>query len=244
MLRLFLVLLFCISLGFAQTKTLRFNATLLGYPPYLIFENQKLSHGIMLDVFEHICKKLGVHLEFLYLPRKRLEPMILNKQLDVTAMAKEWVDEPDNFIFTEPVVLARDIVFYHKNYPINFQHAKDLRYKSLRLHLGYHYPYFTKHNILNDLILSYDSSEKEMLEKVLLAPRRFQGAVVNELVGLYIIAQNRWRGKLLPSKKDLGSFAYAFMLNKEHAPFVKAFNQELKALKKSGELEKILQRYR
>jgi len=74
--------------------------------------------------------------------------------------------------------------------------------------------------------------------------RRVDAAVVNEVVGLWLIKENFWQGKLKIAPKAIDSVGYPIMFSRKWKPFVKKFNQELRLMKKNGSLEKILAKYR
>lgn len=81
-----------------------------------------------------------------------------------------------------------------------------------------------------------------MLKKTL--KHRSHGAIVNELVGKWIIKNApSMRGKLYISKQPINSYEYRIMFNKKWQSFVLIFNQELAIMKENGDLSKIIQQY-
>ena len=242
--RLVLFILCCCigAVDIFGSEIIVFNTTPKGYPPYMIKEAGKKESGIMVEVLQIIATKHGYILETKGVPTKRVEKLLKIGDLDATARAKEWVNNPENYEFTDVIVRARDVLFSLKKTRITFRSIEDLFDKDIGTHLGYKYPMLKTYFKDNRIRRNDTANGTAMLNMVL--KERTDAAVMNELVAKWIIRQNKWQGKFVVSKKEVGGFDYRIMFNKKWRSFVQKFNQELTLMKQNGELERIISKYK
>ena len=234
--------LFAPSLLWASTPII-FDLSDSGYPPYLIYEKDSPPGGIMFDVTHKILTKHGYRLEPVGLPKKRQEDLMKKGKLDAVPNAKEWVNDPEAYAFTDTIVEARDIVFSNTNTPVLYFEPKDLLKKVVITHIGYHYPtlepYFKKQQ------MERQDARTELAMLTMLERGRGDVAILNELVGLWVIKEQQWYGKFLHSTQEIGHFDYRIMFHKKWQSLVdQTFNPELAQLKQSGQFQKIIEKYR
>lgn len=242
---IFLVLLFlCNSdvLFGGNKEKITFNMSPTGYPPYMIYNENKNPSGIMYDVLKKVASKYDYAVEVAGIPRRRVNEWLDSNKLDATPRAKEWVPNPDDYVFTEPIVVARDVIFSLIKSPVDFNNIEDLFGKRIGTHLGYKYPLLDQYFKDKKMFRDDANNEIAMLKMVLF--KRTDAAIINELVGLWLIKENNWQGKFSISKKDCGSVDYRIMFNKKWIPFVDKFNKELVKMKKDGTLNNIINRYK
>ncbi len=238
---LVLLLLFKTAPVFSSQQIV-FNITSKGLPPYMIKEAGQPDSGIMLDVLQLIADKHNYSVKPVGIPKKREISQLDLGKLDAVPLAMEWVPHPENYAFTDPVVKARDVLFSLKSSPVRLNDIKELFGKKLGTHLGYHYPTLEDYFNSNQIQRSDAGTEKEMLG--MLIYERTQGAVLNELVGQWLIKNNPlWQHQFYISKKAINQVDYRIMFNKRWHKFVKLFNQELAIMKQDGQLQAIISRY-
>jgi polar amino acid transport system substrate-binding protein len=242
--RLVLFILCCCigAVDIFGSEIIVFNTTPKGYPPYMIKEAGKKESGIMVEVLQIIATKHGYILETKGVPTKRVEKLLKIGDLDATARAKEWVNNPENYEFTDVIVRARDVLFSLKKTPITFRSIEDLFDKDIGTHLGYKYPMLKTYFKDNRIRRNDTANGTAMLNMVL--KERTDAAVMNELVAKWIISKNKWQEKFVISSKEVGGFDYRIMFNKKWKSFVEKFNQELTLMKQNGELERIISKYK
>mgnify|MGYP000473965320 CR=1 FL=1 len=242
--KIFLLLTFFLTSFLSlRAEEIKFNIGVGGYPPYMIVQKDKPPKGIMVEVLQVIASKYGHTLKIYKVPRKRVDVMMYSGKLDATPRAKEWNSRPDDFIFTNPIINFKDVLFSSSTNPLKFEKISDLYGKNLSTHLGYKYPILKKH-FQNKKINRYDyNSEESMMEKVLFSKGRFNAAVLNEMVGLWIIKNRNWEDKFIVSKKHLASVGYRIMFDKRWKDFVKQFNRELETMKQNKQLDSIINKY-
>ncbi len=213
-----------------------------GYPPYMINNKTEKTSGIIVDVLKVIANKYDRLINYVEIPKNRVESRILAGTLDATPNAKEWVSNQDDFIFTDVIIGAKDVLFSPSHTPINYTQPCDLKGKMIGINLGYYYPRLQPFIDDGKIQTTAATSELLMLKKTL--RHRSQGTVVNELVGKWIIKNDSsMQGKFYISKEAINSYGYRIMFNKKWQSFVSIFNKELAIMKANGDLLKIIMQY-
>lgn len=229
--------------GVGDDGVLRLNVSPKGYPPYVIVDGDKVT-GIVWEVVNRISSELNLSVEPARIPRKRVDEMILDGYIDATTRAIEWTDNPDQFLFTDPIVPVEEVFFYLASDDFEFRRPEDLESKVFVTHLGYQYPY------LNDLfeeglIQRFDVSIDLDLFRYLQDGNRFDAAIADRLVGQWLIRNNpQLGGEFESTEQSISNFGLRLMVRKDLAEFVSQFNAELAKLKDSGEMDQILSQYR
>jgi len=226
----------------SDQKTFRFNISPNGYPPYMIVDQDEPS-GIMWDVVSLISERLGYQIVAEKIPRKRVDQMLLDGYIDGTSRAIAWTHEPEKFLFTEPVVEIQEVFFTPKHTGQTYHSPEELFSKTVVTHLGYLYPELQPHFESGD-IKRFDVSRDRDMFRFLLHGDRFDAAVVDLLVGKWILKNEGLRDQFTVSSGGISSYGFRLMLRKDSQPFVKAFNAELARIRENGELEAILANYR
>jgi len=239
------ILLFSLFMFFnihADNKTIVLNMGGKDYPPYLILKDDKKPEGIMYEVLQSIASKYNYVVVPARVPRKRVTLFIINGKLDATPRAKQWTKNPDDFLFTDKIIDFKDLIFYLKTNKLIFNDVKDLFGKRISTHTGYKYPLLEKYFKTNKIKRDDSNYELSMIRKVI--AKRTDGVIINEKVGEWLLKTNGWTNKFEKTDKDLGNVGYRIMFSKKWKPFVDNFNKELENMKKNGELDKILNKYK
>lgn len=226
----------------SDAKVFRFNISPNGYPPYMIVD-QDAPSGIMWDVVSLISERLGYQIVAKKIPRKRVDQMLLDGYIDGTSRAVEWTQNPEDFLFTEPVVDVQEVFFTPKSTGDTYHSPEDLFSKTVVAHLGYIYPALEPH-FESGAIKRFDVSQDKDMFNFLLHGERFDAAVVDLLVGKWILKNEGLQDQFTVSSGDISSYGFRIMLRKESRLFVDEFNVELGRIRKSGELAAILANYR
>ncbi len=228
--------------AFADNEII-FNASPSGYPPYMFKGKNGQPQGIVYDVLYRVATKYGYEIVVVGVPKKRVVLQLRSGELDATAVAKEWVENPKDFEFSDVIVEVRDVLFSLKDKPIKFDSKEDLYGKTIGIHLGYSYPFLAEALSKNYITSSVVNTEMAMLGKVFM--QRSDAAVVNELVGQWLIKNTpHWRGQFVISKKEIDGFDYRIQFSKKWKNFVIKINKELREMKKNGTLETIKSKYK
>ncbi|MCG7199888.1 transporter substrate-binding domain-containing protein [Marinobacter pelagius] len=236
------VLLPAVSSAAPENRTLRFNVSPNGYPPYLIVENRKQS-GIIWDVMALITKRLGYDLVAEKIPRKRVDEMLLEGYLDATPRAREWTDEPEKFLFTEPVVAVEEVIFIPKDSELTYRTPQDLFSRTVVTHLGYNYPALEPH-FEAGTISRFDVARDLDMFMYVLHGKRFDAAVADRLVGNWLLRNEGLQDQFRSSEQNISNVGLRIMLPSGWEDFVGDFNRELSRIRENGELDAILANYR
>ena len=205
--------------------------------------DQEAPSGIMWDVVSLISKRLGYQIVAKKIPRKRVDQMLLDGYIDGTSRAKEWTHQPENFLFTDPIVEVQEVFFTPKKAGTTYQTPEDLFFKTVVTHLGYLYPALQPH-FDSGAITRFDVSRDRDMFNFLLHGDRFDAAVVDLLVGKWILKNEGLQGQFTVSTEKMTSYGFRVMLSKECQPFANEFNTELARIRENGELDAILANYR
>lgn len=226
----------------SHQKTFRFNVSPSGYPPYLIVD-QGAPSGIIWDVVSLIGERIGYEVIPKKVPRKRVDQMLLDGVIDGTSRAREWTDDPERFLFTDPIVPIEEVFFVRNDSEFEYETPQDLYSKTVVTHLGYNYPELQVHFDAGN-IHRFDVPRDQDMFTFVLHSDRFDAAIADRLVGQWILKEQGLQEQFRVTSKGISDVGYRIMLNKNASAFAKAFNAELKTLRENGELNAILTRYR
>ncbi len=234
-----LILLFGHGLCYGQNASIRFNVTPQGFPPYVI---STPPAGIMFDVLTHIAQQHNIQVVPERIPENRVYTLLDNNKLDAHASALEWVEHPEKYVFSDPVLKVRDVVFTREDYPFKFNKVEDLIGRSIGVHTGYSYQSLSQY-FKNGTIKRLDSNN-ELYMLNMLSRNRLDIAIITEHVGLWIIKKNNITQGFNISQKAVDTTDYRMVFSKKWQPFVLEFNKGLVIMKENGKLKDILSQYR
>jgi len=228
--------------GMAADKVFRFNVSPNGYPPYLIVDDDEPA-GIMWDVVSLIAERIGYTVVPEKIPRKRVDAMLLENYIDGTSRAIEWTENPEQFLFTDPIVAVEEVLFIPTGSTLVYQTPEDLFSRTVVTHLGYSYPKLEAHFEAEE-IKRFDVSRDRDMFTFVLHGQHFDAAIADRLVGQWILMNEGLQGDFRISDESISNYPFRLMLRKDWADFANQFNTELAAIRANGELEAILSRYR
>lgn len=225
-----------------KKQVFRFNVSPNGYPPYLIVDENQPS-GIMWDVVSVVAQRLGYSVIAEQVPRKRVDQMLLEGYIDGTPRAREWADDPEQFLFTDPVVDIEEVFFVPAESGFSYTNPDDLISKTIVTHLGYRYPMLEPY-FEDGRIRRFDVSRDKDMFTFVLHGDRFDAAVADRLVGKWILRNEGLRQHFRITSKGISNYGFRLMLRRDWQSFANRFNDELAKMKKNGELDAILANYR
>ena len=197
--------------------------------------------GIIFDVLTAILDRQGISVETFAVPKKRELEFFSYGELDAHATAKEWVPDPDAFVFTDPILHIRNVIFAKSDSGFRFTKPEDLFGLRLVAHTGFVYPPLTD-DFASGRIERMDSpSELSMLKMV--QAGRGDATIMNDAVGMWLIRENDLQGEFIVSEVAVTDLAYRIMFAKKWAWLIDPFNRHLESMRGSGELIDIFARY-
>ena len=218
-----------------------------GWPPYIISDlNGAGPGGILVDVFREICRTEGYELQMVLYPEKRGCMMLQEGLVDAISKAREWVEDPSTYLWTDPIVESPDVVISRKTNPIQFTSPQDLAGLNVGLVFSFRYPRLDPLLSRNEFIEHRANNSQNLLR--MLNHGHLDCAIINPLVARW---QLRTQTDLSPddftfSKIPLDSAPcrFAFTPGEHWKPFIARFNERLAIMKEDGTLDAILARYR
>jgi len=156
------------------------------WPPYF---SQNLREG---GVFAHIVKEAfarkGLTVMYEFYPWARA--LSLAQAGDRVAATPGWIQTPErseSFLFSDPVVLSREVLFYRADKSIVFTRVEDLQGLRIGAALGYSYgPEFDAAEKAGVLTVERTSSDDQNLRKLLAG--RLDAVALNRVVGFELLS--------------------------------------------------------
>ncbi|MGB1239258.1 MAG: substrate-binding periplasmic protein [Pseudomonadales bacterium] len=241
--RLLLVLATLLFAQLSAAQTLILNISEKGYPPYLLSEPTEQGRGVLYDVLELITQRHNIQIEIISVPRKRVEQLLTAGSFDATMAAREWINSPQRFLFSDPIMQSQDVLFSKRETPLYFERVEDLFGERIATRLGYKYPLIDPYTV-QQKIHRMDALTTEAMLKMVLADRA-DATIVNRAAGQWLIAnQPHLQNKFYITDKPINVFDLRLMFNQQWGDFVETFNRELAQMAASGQLQQIIERYR
>lgn len=216
------------------------------YEPLVKYDANKTT-GEFVEIVDESFKKVGINVVYENYPWLRAQIMTKENAVDAVIILFKTKEREKDFLFSNPVMTARNKFFYikGKNIPEKFQWNNISDFKNFKIGgvIGYWYiKRFEDAGIALDLVASDDQNIQKMYAG------RIDTFVGDEVFGWNLIK------KYYPN--EVGKFAtidkpesevlryVLFGKNNPKAPkLIEKFNQGLEQLKKSGEYDKILEKY-
>ena len=220
-----------------------------GWPPYLIVDPEKNlprenGSGILMDIFKKASQTLGYKVNTVCYPEKRDIKMLNKGLIDFRFDGRKWVDAPDRYFWSDPIIKASDVLVFRKGDPVLFDDLEDLAGKTIITHLGYTYPTLSTYFTSGRMTRSDTATHSSMLR--MLKAKRGDAAIMNKQVALWVIKNSRFlsrSGFTFSTPVDSSRLALQYTSRKWHE-FVKDFNRELSKMKTDGRINDILSDYR
>lgn len=214
------------------------------WPPYL---SEKLAHyGFASHIVSEALKKNGMEVEWGFFPWKRAFIVAENGQWDGSVIWTHNEEREKNFIFSEPVVEGKDVVFHRKDKPIQWEKITDLAPYSIGATTGYFYgEEFDKAEKAGQITVNRTAKESNNFKKLI--ANRIDLVVASIDVGYEIMQGELTKeemSQITHHPKATRMVSYHLIVSrksKNAQAIIDAFNAGLKQLKDSGELAKMIQ---
>jgi len=211
-------------------EALRFHIPATDYPPYVIIEGDDIT-GLMVEPLRIAAERLGIELMLIPLPTKRAELMLQQHEIDVRFKSPDWVDDPENYLWSDPILIVEDILIYRRDAGLQIEKIEDLRGMDILVGLGYHYP--TLHQL-------FDQSQARRVDFAFtrdILPALLREDTEGSRVAVLNAEVARWLINEDPQLKDKFEFSdwavdasplmYQFVLNARMQDLVPKLNAEI-----------------
>ena len=120
-----------------MAQVINFNIGQHDWPPYIISDS-KDHKGIMIDVFTSIAEELNHKIMIHQLsPQRGLQSIELG-EVDAIPRAMEWVEYPEKYNLSEPVINSQDVMIFRTGHVAAT--LDQLKRKVICTVIGYQYP--------------------------------------------------------------------------------------------------------
>jgi len=235
-----------IACGADQNTEITLSTSEEGWPPYIITTDEgPNNHGIMVDVMREITSTPDKTVVLAHFPEKRCQLLLKEGHVDAMPKAKEWVEDPSLFYWTDSVISSSDVLVSRRG---ECPPAKPeaLTGKTIGVVLGYHYP--TLAPLFKDGIIKRHDAHNTTNLMRMVKRGHIDIAVTNRHVAEWIIKNNDDMSavEFSFSNRPIASAPYRFAFTKTWPceKFIQLFNMELEAMKMDGRLQAIVKKYK
>lgn len=194
--------------------------------------------GYIPALLKYFADDHGVTVDYVDMPRNRVESAYEKKQLDASILNSRWVSNPDDFVFSQPLGLYRSVIFTSDLPQQDLVPLTNLKSQYVCAHRGYRYPNLDLLWDANNLIRVDFNEEKLQLQGLL--AERCQYAVMDEGIGNWYI-RKFFSGNRFTVVSEESRVPLTIGFRKDQAHYAELFDSTISRLKANGELA-ILQR--
>lgn len=245
LINLFIILIFStFLLADNKDQTLRFNAVSSGWPPYSFLDTKGNPAGILVDALPLFLKNHHYTLEVTTYPLVRAEKAMEEGQIDVMIRSKNWTKNPNDFYWSDPIILNRDIILSLKKSPIEFNTLENLRGKRIGTIYGFKYP--TLEPLFNSKKLERIDAQNTENSLKMLVHHHVDGIVISEAVAKWMIRNDKDLKDTFHFSKniiDQNSIEYRFRKDDRLIPIIKIINEAIAKNKIDKSFDKLIEAY-
>ncbi|WP_283787448.1 substrate-binding periplasmic protein [Bermanella sp. WJH001] len=238
-----LLWLTCFQLSFASDIKVAVPPS--GYPPYIIVDNNNL-HGILIETLQKAAKSSSLELEFVYLSEQASQSQLDSNQIDMRMESPGWVDNPERYLWSEPITSIKDMFVFNRNTPNEFESDDALSGAVINTHSGYGYPTLNKLFESRKIIRNDFETEKAMLLDLLNEQNGVKkAAVMDQYVVKYLMSRDSILKESLSLSRrhiDYKYLHFQVLKSRKMHHIITRLNLEIKKLKKIGVIDKIIKR--
>lgn len=198
-------------------------------PPYII--DAEKGVGLYYDLARKLNQaQTQHHYKTYYLPRKRLESLLEQEQLDglVLGVNPHWFNDASQhrFAWSTGWIKDRDIVVSRSEHPVNYARPDSLLGKRVGLSLGYYYFGVNELADKGQLVRDNSPNESVTLEKLVLG--RVDAMIITQRTLNHLYKQHpEYVGKLYSAPIPHDSYERMILLPKSQQALVPSLNQAL-----------------
>jgi len=216
------------------------------WPPFITQDPDQAEGGVFGELIRAIVEPMGYTVKIQFLPERRGWEMLDDGLVDVHVKAKEWVTDPDKYLWSDPFLLNEDVLLYSAARPLEYTTPEALYGTSVATIRGFFYPRFEPHFGPGKITRVDVATPYAMLD--LLERNRVAAALVNR-------AETEWMLHHSPSidpsrfrldRHDFDRAQYRFLFSPkgDWQPLIDRIDKSLNAMRHDGRLKAILNKYR
>ncbi|MDC8783914.1 substrate-binding periplasmic protein [Roseateles koreensis] len=221
----------------------------LGIGEWAPFFSADLPHfGVFAQVVSEAFAQQGFAVQYQIMPWKRALADVESGYLHGSPGWGLTPERAQKFLYSDPVILSHDALFFLKRRPLLFQRDEDLRDKLLGATSGYHYgPLIQQYEAEGILRVDRAPSDEASLRKLLLG--RVDGLLMNREAGVFLLKTrftSAEQAEVVISPRAVGSKTSHMVMSRalpEVPGQLKAFNLGLAELRQRGRVQELLRQY-
>jgi polar amino acid transport system substrate-binding protein len=217
----------------------------VGYPPYIIVNNEHVN-GILIETLKHAAKASNIELEFIYAAEQQARILLDNKEIDVRMESPGFVDDPKNYLWSEPITSIKDLFVFHRLTPNVFESDESLAGSEINNHIVYAYPTLQLLFESGQIKRNDFETERAMLFDLIESKQGVsKAAVMDQYVVKYLMLKiPTLKSDLVLSRRHIDYKYLHFQFNKslKMRQILTKLNFEIKKLKRSGAVDKIIKK--
>lgn len=223
-------------------EPLRVAASSAWTMPYAQVEHDRLTNGIVAEIYAAIAVQAGFTLQYVVLPRKRLELEGSTGAFDLHCYTNpKWRNTPDDYIWSKPLFVVEDIIVGSAGTPDPKTIEGLINGARISTVLGYNYPgleaAFGERKIMRE-----DSTEEQKVLRKLTAGRTPYGVATSLGVDWYRAAAPQHN--LAPWRLTLEQFDVHCAIPKQGKIPAQRLLDAIEQLRKNRRFEEIQKKYR
>ncbi len=224
-------------------KPLRVGLTY--WPPYQIYDEESVISGIAFDVLMEVEKRMGLNLEIIRLPQKRMLVYFQKGELDIEPAANpKWRSAYKHLsIYSVPYFQVQHVIYVRKSTEINGNYVADFKGKTIGTRLGYNYD-LTIGKGLNDGLIKRKDSQQHDTSLMLLKAGRIDAIVIDRQELKYWIKTLDFDTNNFIEAYEIGpSIDVSMRLHKNQYHLLPQINQTLKEMLEEGFVDRTIIKY-
>jgi len=208
------------------------------YPPYEFIDKNGKPSGYNVDLTRAIADVMGIKVEIRLGGWAEMRRALRDGTIDALE-GMSWSEERTGDVdFSTPHTVVNHAVFSRKDSP-SATSLDDLAGRTVAVHrLGIMHEYLVKSGSKAQLVLTDTPADAMRL----VAAGRTDFAVVAIVPGMYIIRELKLTN-LIPAVRNVATHRYCYAVDKGDADLLSRLNEGLAILKKTGEYEKIYNKW-
>ena len=215
-----------------------------GWPPFIIpADSSGEARGIMIDVLREATQCAGCTLKIAHYPEKRSLMNLQEGIVDVYTKAKEWVSQPNQFDWSDPIIISEDTLIFRKG--DQARATQSLTGMDIGVVHGFTYPALKALFACGSLRRHNAHNTKSLL--LMLSLGHVDAILTNRHVAQWVILNtpNLHEDDFSFAARPLDSapFRFAFTKKKDHRTLIDIVNKEIKSMREDGRFQTILDRY-
>lgn len=223
-----------------EERPLRFGVTDTWAMPLLQSSGAKVTGGILFDFGQQLAESVGRQFEVVALPRRRIQELMNEHQIDVLCYVNPaWLEEiPANFVWSAPFMEQRDVVVGRNPERLR---PEALKGQVVGAVLGFVYPSLDLLFAGQQLIREDARTQEQVLLK--LEVGRYRYAVSDKISLDYFNAKRPVSEHLWPTF-DVASYSVSCLVSSYDGVPTQALLKNIEHLKEAGLIEKMVEGYR